>query len=139
MGSVVVNAYRRRLPQEGPRVPSPSRAPRAAAVERQLARQCGNLNDDEVVDISDAIYLLEHIFLGGDPPRCALAATPEADFARRVAGIWFSLQLGTAAALTASGTYLDIDRDDFSSAIGGYDSPTIRPAGRSTRWRSSTT
>ncbi|MGB2697896.1 MAG: FG-GAP-like repeat-containing protein [Candidatus Zixiibacteriota bacterium] len=41
---------------------------------------CGDINDNGDVNISDAIYLVDYIFKGGNPPECpALSYTPCAD------------------------------------------------------------
>lgn len=45
--------------------------------ERPFLR--GDLNDDAVVDLTDAIYLLGWLFLGGKPPSCADAADANDD------------------------------------------------------------
>jgi hypothetical protein len=33
-----------------------------------LPKICGDVNDDLVVNVSDAVYIINHIFVGGDPP-----------------------------------------------------------------------
>ena len=40
------------------------------------SESCGDLNDDDTVDVSDAVHLLLHLFAGGPPPVCATADTP---------------------------------------------------------------
>jgi hypothetical protein len=29
---------------------------------------CGDANNDEVVNVSDAVYIINYVFVGGDPP-----------------------------------------------------------------------
>jgi hypothetical protein len=29
---------------------------------------CGDVNDDEIINVSDAVFIINYIFLGGDPP-----------------------------------------------------------------------
>ena len=92
-------------------------------------------NNDGAVDVSDPVYLLSWLFLGGPEPQVCFAQ-PESPlppeqaqiledlaFGRRIAAVWVS-DAGDLASLTADGTYSDSDIDDFQNEHDGYDSPT---------------
>lgn len=47
------------------------------AYAEEPASACGDLNGDATVNITDAVYLLNHLFLGADAPVCSVVELPE--------------------------------------------------------------
>jgi formylglycine-generating enzyme required for sulfatase activity len=52
----------------------------SSAARAQAAPSCGNVNGDARLDISDATYILQYLFSGGGPPRCAASSGAPAGF-----------------------------------------------------------
>jgi hypothetical protein len=112
----------------------------------------GDVNGNKIIEIGDAISLLQYLFVNGPPPvdiayadTCALTADEcarlralidEFEFGRTIAGLWAVCEPGercfptTLAMVTLDGGYVDVDLNDFNDAAAESRYHTATPG----RW-----